>query len=154
TAMDALADTEGFIVVYPDSPDTSWAAGSCCSMYLDGGGGNPNRDDVGFARALVDEISKDACIDSKRIYTTGMSNGGFMTQLLACEAADLFAAAVPVAGMVGVDCKPSRAIPVMDFHGTADMTVPYDDSTMLGSEGVGIPDMMSLWAMRDGCTAG
>jgi polyhydroxybutyrate depolymerase len=123
-------------------------------MFLDGGG-MPNRDDVGFARALVDTISKAACIDSKRVYSTGMSNGGFMSHRLACEAADLFAAVVPVAGVQGLpNCQPSRAVPVMHFHGTGDTTVPYDNSTGFSGEGLNVPDMMARWGTRDGCSKG
>jgi polyhydroxybutyrate depolymerase len=148
-----VADEQGFIVVYPNSPDRSWAAGSCCSMFLDGGG-MPDRDDVGFARALVAEISKAACIDSKRVYSMGMSNGGFMSHRLACEAADLFAAVAPVAGKMGLaNCQPSRPISVMHFHGTADMTVSYDTPNLSG-EGVDVPEMMKRWGDRNGCTKG
>ena len=147
------SDEQGFIIVYPESPDRSWAAGTCCSMFLDGGG-MPDRDDVGFARALVAEISKLACIDSKRIYSTGMSNGGFMSHRLACEAADLFAAIAPVAGKMGLaSCMPSRPVPVIHFHGTADTTILYD-SPALSGEGVTVPEMMKRWADRDGCTKG
>jgi polyhydroxybutyrate depolymerase len=122
-------------------------------MFLDGGG-MPDRDDVGFARALVADVSTAACIDSKRVYSTGMSNGGFMSHRLACEAADLFAAVVPVAGKMGLaSCQPSRPVPVMHFHGTADMTILYD-SPELSGEGVNVPEMMSRWAARDGCTQG
>jgi polyhydroxybutyrate depolymerase len=153
SGTDAVSDEQGFIVVYPSSPDTSWAAGTCCSMFLDGGG-MPNRDDVGFARALVAEISKAACVDSKRVYSTGMSNGGFMSHRLACEAADLFAAAAPVAGKMGLaDCQPSRPVPVMHFHGTADMTITYDTGALSG-EGVPVPEMMQRWGTRNGCTKG
>jgi len=147
----AVSDEHGFIVVYPTSPDKSWAAGSCCTSF---DGGMPDRDDVGFARALVAEISKAACIDSKRIYATGMSNGGFMSYRLACEAADLFAAIVPVAGKMGVaNCQPSRPVPVMHFHGTADMTIAYDTDAF-SPEGVNVVEMMRRWATRNGCTKG
>jgi polyhydroxybutyrate depolymerase len=146
-----LAETENFIVVYPTSPDKSWTAGNCC--WRDDGG-RPDRDDFGFAKALVSEITKAACIDEKRIYTTGMSNGGFMSHRLACDAADLFAAAVSVAGqMPDETCQPSRPMPILQFHGTADATVSYD---MPGgsAEGTNVPDMMSNWAKRNGCTKG
>jgi polyhydroxybutyrate depolymerase len=153
TSTSVVSDEQGFIVVYPDSPDRSWAAGTCCSMFLDGGG-MPDRDDVGFARALVAEISKAACIDSKRIYSTGMSNGGFMSHRLACEADDLFAAVAPVAGKMGLaNCRPSRPISVIHFHGTADETIIYDTPALSG-EAVTVPDMMKRWSDRNGCTKG
>jgi len=153
TNANLVSDEQGFIVVYPDGPDRSWAAGTCCSMFLDGGG-MPDRDDVGFASALVAEISKAACIDSKRVYSTGMSNGGFMSHRLACEAAGVFAAIAPVAGKMGVaDCRPSRPISVIHFHGTADETILYD-SPALSGENVDVPEMMKRWADRNGCTKG
>jgi polyhydroxybutyrate depolymerase len=122
-------------------------------MFLDGGG-MPNRDDVGFAKALVTVISTAACIDSKRVYATGMSNGGFMAHRLACEAADVFAAIAPVAGQMGVsNCQPSRPVPVIHFHGTADATIRYD-MPQFSAEGVDVPGMMQRWADRNGCTKG
>jgi polyhydroxybutyrate depolymerase len=152
SGMNATSDAEGFIVVYPTAPDRTWAAGSCCAQFRDGG--NPDRDDIGFARALVAEITRIGCIDSKKIYSTGMSTGGFMSHRLACEAADIFAAVAPVAGKMGVlPCTPSRPVPVLHFHGTMDQTIPYD-SPMFSPENVNVPDMMANWAMRDGCTKG
>ena len=147
SGMNPVSDEEGFLVVYPNSPDMSWNAGVCC-----GAGATAMRDDVGFARALVQKISTDACVDSKRIYSTGMSNGGFMSHMLGCEAADIFAAVAPVAGKVGIaDCEPSRPVPIMDFHGTKDPLVPYDTGGLSG-ENLSVPDTMQHWADRDGCT--
>ena len=144
--FDAVADEEGFIVVYPNSPDASWNAGTCC-------GGN-GRDDVGFARALVAEISSKACIDAKGIYSMGMSNGGFMSFRLGCEAADLFAAIAPVAGKIGVaDCHPVRPISLMAFHGTADTFVAYDTGA-LSPDMLTVPDTARKWADLDACTRG
>ena len=151
TGTDILSDEQGFIVVYPTSPDKSWNGGTCC---FNPDGGIPNHDDVGFARALVAEISRQACVDSKRIYSTGMSNGGFMSHRLACEAADLFAAVVPVASTMGVaNCQPARPIAIMHHHGTEDLTIPYQAS-MFSAEGVGVAEMMGLWGARNGCKKG
>src|SRR4029077_14107873 len=96
TAMDAVSDSEGFVLVYPNSPDMSWNAGTCCAFSA------MTRDDVGFALALVAEIERHGCIDAKRVYTTGMSNGAFMSYRLGCEHAETFAAIAPVAGKVGI----------------------------------------------------
>ncbi len=151
TQTDPLSDEQGFIVVYPNSPDRSWAAGTCCTNF---DGGMPNRDDVGFGRALVAEVSKAACVDSKRVYAMGMSNGGFMAHRLACEAADLFAAVAPVAGSMGVaNCQPARPISIMHFHGTGDLTIGYD-SIELSAEGANVPETMKRWGTRNGCTKG
>jgi polyhydroxybutyrate depolymerase len=144
--MNPIADDNGFIVVYPDSPTNSWNAGTCCDFN------DPTRDDVGLARALVQEIQSKACIDPKRIYTTGMSNGAFMSYRLGCEAADLFAAIAPVAGKVGIpNCSPSRPVPLMAFHGTSDPLVAYDTGS-LSADNLSVPDTVKKWADGDGCT--
>jgi polyhydroxybutyrate depolymerase len=146
--MDPVSDTDGFIVVYPNSPDNSWNAGTCCAFNA------TTRDDIGFARALVDEISSQACVDSKRIYTTGMSNGAFMSYRLACEAADLFAASAPVAGKIGIQgCAPSRPIPLIAFHGTADGLVAYDTGA-LSADNMTVPDTVQHVADLDACKKG
>jgi polyhydroxybutyrate depolymerase len=147
TGFDVAGDEQGFIVVYPNSPDASWNGGACC-------GSAPMRDDVGFARALVAEISGKACIDAKRVYSTGMSNGGFMSFRLGCEAADLFAAIAPVAGKIGVaNCHPARPIPLLAIHGTSDTLVPYGTGG-LSADMLTVPDTVKKWAELDACTKG
>ena len=126
TGMSTLADTAGFVVTYPNGlgspPD--WNAGACCSAASEG-----NRDDEGFLGAVIDDIGAHVCIDLSRVYVAGFSNGGMMTVRLACEMADRFAAAATVSGSAAIPldtCKPSRPIPFMHIHGTADALVPYD----------------------------
>ena len=144
--FDVVADTEGFIVVYPNSPDASWNAGTCC--------GGAGRDDVGFARALVADISSKGCIDAKRVYSMGMSNGGFMSFRLGCEASDLFAAVAPVASKIGIaNCRPERSIPLLAIHGTADTLVAYNTGA-LSPEMLTVPDTAKKWADLDACTQG
>lgn len=119
SVMNPMADDEGFVVAYPQGLDNVWDAGACCSSV--------EVDDVGFTRALVAYIQERLCIDDRRIYATGMSNGGRMSYRLGCEAADLFAAIAPVAGIKSFPdldntpgCQPSRPISLIDFQGTAD----------------------------------
>ena len=138
--MNATADARGFIVVYPNGYQTSWNGGACCGKAADEG-----IDDVGFARAMIEDIGERACIDPKRIYATGMSNGGFMSHRLACEAADVIAAAAPVAGLLGLEpgeCNPSRPIPLLHMHGLEDTLVPYE----------GVDESIETWAEKNGCT--
>ena len=126
TGMSTLADTAGFVVTYPDglgSP-ADWNAGACCSAASEG-----NRDDEGFLGAVIDDIAAHVCVDLSRVYVAGFSNGGMMTVRLACEMANRFAAAATVSGSAAIPldmCKPSRPIPFMHIHGTADTLVPYD----------------------------
>jgi polyhydroxybutyrate depolymerase len=119
----AMSDAKGFLVVYPDGWRNAWNANICC--------GNPDLDDVGFIRAVVAAVAAQANVDPRRIYATGLSNGGAMSQRLACDAADLFAASAPVAFPIAykpaTGCQPSRSIPVLTVMGLTDMLVPYTD---------------------------
>jgi polyhydroxybutyrate depolymerase len=141
----AIAEERGVIVAYPDglgSPGgQSFNGGNCCSRL-----GNPphEADDVGFGRAIVADVASRLCVDRKRIYSTGMSNGGYMTDYNACEAADLYAAVAPVSalGIPRTQCAPSRPIPILSFNGTDDPLVRYDVSQA----------SMRAWAERNGCT--
>jgi polyhydroxybutyrate depolymerase len=146
--MNAKSDSEGFIVMYPNGTGTtlSWNAGACC-----GDAAANNVDDVGFTAAVIDEAEKQLCVDRKRVFSTGMSNGGFLSHRLACELTSRIAAAAPVAGVLGIPkCEPSRPIAIMGFHGTLDMLVPYGGSTALNFPAV--PDTYANWAVRDSCT--
>jgi len=145
TGWGAKADQEGFIVVYPNGLDASWNGGSlCCGSSL------ANQvDDEGFIRAVVARMRGDACIDARRVYVTGLSNGGAMSHLLACRAADLFAASAPVSmGNGTIPCEPSRSISVVMFRGTTDPLVPYDGGLFPSAQAD-----FSQWQMLDGCTA-
>jgi polyhydroxybutyrate depolymerase len=123
TKWGTKADSETFIVVHPDGVDMSWNADTCC-----GNAQASNVDDVAFIREVVARVSTALCIDSKRVYLSGHSNGGFMTFKLGCEAADLFAAIAPVAGVTPVPstCAPSRPLPVVMMRALSDPTIPYE----------------------------
>ena len=121
----AKADKEGFIVAWPNGIDTAWNVGPCCTT-------SRTVDDVGFAKAVVNQIAGQTCVDKKRVYATGYSMGGGMTLDLACNAADVFAAAAPAAfdlmdpAQNNWPCNPSRPITVVDFRSTGDPIVPYN----------------------------
>jgi polyhydroxybutyrate depolymerase len=154
TRMDAAADARGFIVVYPSGVLSSWNAGLCC-----GDAWSNSVDDIQFTKDMLAELQSQFCIDPKRIYATGMSNGGFFTYRLACEMADTIAAFAPVAGVMGEapdSCQPARAVPLIHFHGTADPIVPYDGGVpLLGAHvggGVDFPsvaDTMTIWKQKN-----
>lgn len=146
SGMTPKSDEAGFIVVYPDGSENSWNAGDCCGNAM-----VKQVDDVGFVRALVAELQTQLCIDPRRIYATGMSNGGFMTHRLACEAADLFAAFAPVSAVNGMDnCEPVRPVPLLMFNGTADLIVIYNGGGN-GGTFISAPQTFDEWAERDGC---
>lgn len=128
----AKADAEGFYALFPDGLGTvqTWNAEHCCGFALDN-----NVDDVGFLRELIGGLGRLLPIDSKRVFATGMSNGAMLSYRLGAEASDLFAAIAPVEGTIGgqVDARfpvvqiptPKGPIPLIIFHGTADMSVLY-----------------------------
>jgi len=143
TQMDADATSLGFIAVYPEGIGNTFNAGLCC-----GEAQSQNINDVDYTRVLVDELAKELCIDRSKMYATGLSNGGYMTQRLACEAPDLFAGYASIAGLlVAPACTPSEPKPIVHFHGTADAIVPYDGNAFLQSA----QQTMDGWAARNGC---
>jgi polyhydroxybutyrate depolymerase len=126
--FDLAADRHGFVAVFPDGTGRlrdrllTFNAGNCCGTALDNG-----VDDVAFTRALIEDLGRALPIDRKRLFVTGMSNGGMMSYRLACEAADLFAAAAPVAGANNLEvCQPSMPVAVLAVHGTADRSVKFE----------------------------
>ncbi|MEU0504785.1 PHB depolymerase family esterase [Nocardia sp. NPDC005998] len=154
THYDTVADRHGFIVVYPDGIEHNWADGR--------GASEPDRrgiDDVGFLVALVDKLARDFDIDRGHVFATGMSNGGFMADRLACDRADVFAAIAPVAGTLGanVNCAPTRPVSVLETHGTADPIVPFTGGTMTGRGGQStiLPALTTAarWREADRCQA-
>jgi len=101
--------------------------------------------DRDFVRRLLDHLERSRCVDRRRIYATGMSNGGFVASLLACQLADRLAAVAAVAGGQGLgDCLPSRPVPILFLYGSADAVVPPG----LVRQGV------DWWVRRNACDAG
>lgn len=166
------ADSAGFIMVYPNSynSNNSWNAGMCCQDAQ-----HNSIDDVAFTRAIVKQIEGIACVDPKRIYATGCSNGGGMTYKVACDAADIIAAAAPVdfrcvyGGTTNSPscegCKPSRPISITHFDNTGDNSlVPYNGGmTSFAADcppnqsctGMGFPSAQAnftTWQSIDQCT--
>ena len=142
-----VADTAGFLVVIPDAVDNEWNAGFS---------GTPTSapDDVGFLTALMDTIAANYMIDPDRVYSTGMSLGGFMSYRLACEVPERLAAIASVTGTMAnglfASCNPAEAVPVMQIHGTADSTVLY-----LGSSfSTAIETVMDFWIANNECPGG
>ncbi|MFC8080309.1 ferulic acid esterase [Streptomyces sp. NPDC057307] len=115
----------------------------------------PGVDDVAFTGDLIDELNRTLCVDKRRVYATGKSNGAGFTGLLACRMADRIAAIAPVAGAfypeTGENCRPSRPVPVIDFHGTGDVTIPYAGDPERGLPA--LPDWTAAWADRNDCHA-
>jgi polyhydroxybutyrate depolymerase len=124
-----IADTANFIIVHPNGTyDFSAKRYWNCFTAV---GSSPN--DVSFLSALIDSISANYSVDPERIYSTGLSNGGFMSNGLACLLSNRITAIASVAaGMSTIhysNCNPLHPTPVMEIHGTADGVVPYNGST-------------------------
>lgn len=120
SGVEALADEEGFIVVHPEGTGApaAWNAGdACCGQASD-----DEVDDVGFVVGLIDRVSAEACVDTKRVYSTGMSNGGYLSHRLACEHPERFAAIAPNVGSFSDElvCAVGRAVPVLQTSGSED----------------------------------
>jgi poly(3-hydroxybutyrate) depolymerase len=126
--FDKVADREKFVAVYPEAIDKSWD--------MTGGA------DVTFLLALVDTITNRYGVDRNRIYSTGFSQGGFMSHILGSTHADKFAAIAPVAGgLSGRNIKPARPMPVLHIHGDADSIVAYSTAA----------PTIKTWVEKNGC---
>lgn len=158
--MDALADREGILAVYPEGSGgiggklLTWNAGACC-----GASARQDVDDVAFVRALLDDLAQRHAYDAARVYATGLSNGAMMSYRLAAELSDRIAAIAPVAGsMVLVHFAPRRPVPVLHIHSV-------DDGRALYNGGLGPPfpftnarvlhppveERLADWARANGC---
>lgn len=139
---ETLAEAEGFLAVHPSGVSDTVGGPASWQLALGETDGN-GRDDLAFAHALIDELVAHWCADDSRIYSTGMSNGGFFTARLICEMPDRIAAAVSVAGTYHPEaCAPARAVPYLAYHGTADAVVPWDGS---GESTLVSPDSPEAW---------
>jgi polyhydroxybutyrate depolymerase len=99
---------------------------------------------------MLAHLSERLCIDPARVYANGLSNGGGMTNRLACEASDMIAAIGGVAGAYSpVTCNISRPVPVIAFHGDKDSIVEYEGNAALGFPAY--QDWGKAWAERNGC---
>ncbi|HET7540500.1 MAG TPA: PHB depolymerase family esterase [Polyangiaceae bacterium] len=152
----AQTDADGVIMAFPTGlagpSGNAWNVGPCCVK---------NTDDVAFAKALVTEIEKTACIDTKRVYAVGFSMGGGMSHYLACHAADVFAAVAPAAFDLLQenvnDCKPPRPISEISFRSTGDQVVNYTGGASMAVQGMpvtflGAKGTFQKWAQINQCT--
>ncbi|HJN54174.1 MAG TPA: PHB depolymerase family esterase [Flavobacteriaceae bacterium] len=148
TEFNDIAAEENFIVVYPQGSllngITHWNVGGWTSGSF--------VDDVAFIDFLIDTISENYLINSERIYSTGMSNGGYMSFLLACQLSEKIAAIASVTGSMTPQtfygCQPQRAISILQMHGTSDGVVPYGGNA---SWTMGINNVIDYWREHNSC---
>ncbi len=142
TRWDQLAAAEGFVVATPAAlgDPVSWVTAS----------GTVSQSEVAFLVAVIDDLTAAVPIDPARVFVSGYSNGGGMAHRLACERADLVAAIGTVAGAYidAAACDPAQPVPVISFHGTADLVARYDGVSDVFPP---IGDWAEGWAERNGC---
>ena len=142
-----IADTENFLIVHPEGLLDDMGSTHFNAQW------QSTVDDIGFTSALIDELLANYNIDATRVYSTGMSNGGFMSHTLACELSDKFAAVASVTGSMTTDqvnttCNPATPRPVMQIHGTADLVVPYNGNNLWMAP---VEDVVNLWVSKNEC---
>jgi polyhydroxybutyrate depolymerase len=156
--LQSLADSRGVLYAFPDGTldgrTRFWnATDGCCDFA------GTNVDDVGYLRALLDDVGARYSIDPRRVYVIGFSNGGYMAHRVACDMADRVAAIVSVAGANWKDperCHPSEPVAVLEVHSDTDEVVLYagKEFTWDGKLHV-VPsahETVATWAKRDGCS--
>ena len=128
SGINQIADKEGFLVAYPQGTKDSRDNNFFNVGYEFHSDSKVN--DVNFIREIVLNLTKDYKLNSKRVFATGMSNGGDMSYLLACTSSDLFTAVAPVAGVMMKDtlenCNPVKKIPIFEIHGTKDSISKFE----------------------------
>ncbi len=151
-----LAEQDGFIVAWPQGIEGSWNIGPCCTS-------SRTVDDIGFAKAVVQQIEKDICIDAKRVYAVGYVMGGGMALYLGCNAADVFAGVASsgfdLLAESDAPCQPTRPVTEISFRGTADTVMPYAGGTTTPPSNsiaavtlTGAIATFQKWAALDQCT--
>jgi len=142
-----IADTEGFLLVHPEG--TTLIGNQFWNVGFPGL--SSTIDDVGFTEALIDELATLYTIDLDRVYATGMSNGGFMSFLLACQLSEKIAAVASVTGSMTQDtfddCNAQLPTPVLQIHGTEDDVVSYNENNL----SLPIPNVISYWVDHNNC---
>ena len=171
--IDSIALAAGMAIVFPNgtkvtgsdalTPDgiRTWNAGGGNNGYncVSGNACNNGVDDIAYVRALAADIASHLDVDPKRVFATGFSNGAALTQRLACQTADVFAAIAPVSGenQYALDgCTPSQRVAILDTHGTADGCWPYPGGVGNCVDAglyVSVATTLAGWAGRNGCAA-
>lgn len=164
--MTPVADKHNFIVVYPEGMNKHWNDGRDSVRYREQ---DSKIDDVAFIRVLIDSIQTEFKIDKKRVFATGASNGGFMSQRLAIEMSDVFSAVGVIIATMGEPLdktfKPKNPVSILYMNGTDDPINPYEGGEVTvrilprlqrnqpsrGKE-ISTDDAVNLWLKRNGLT--
>ena len=164
SGMDASSDRDGYLVAYPDgtriatklTPDPvakqaqyGFNAGACCGLPA-----TKHIDDVKFLLAVIRDVASHTPVDLRRVYVTGISNGGMMAYAMAAEAPQAIAAIASVSGQVELPAiRPARPVPTLEFHSVNDPIALWN-----GTKGASPPtrfavmDGIDQWVHADGCS--
>lgn len=166
--LGVYGDTHGFVTVTPEGADRTGPPSWTVEFHSA---------DVRFILHVLDVVEHKLCIDERRVFVTGYSNGAMVASTLACIAADRIAAIAPVSGLRNPpNCHPTRPMPIVTFHGTGDRWVAFtgglgpDAKKASASDGTKrtlaqtssgksvarggpIPLIVAAWAARNGCAA-
>jgi len=168
SGFEQLGETEGFMVASPQGLANRFDFPN-----------EPTNKELPFFKAMIDAIGTSTCLDLARVYSSGLSNGGIMSAILACQMGDQIAAVGLVSGIrPPTNCSSDRPIPMVVFWGKNDNVLPFYGGLgpsllkVLGLAGPGAADtpvpsappantfgfppvekVVSDWAAHDGCGA-
>ena len=144
TGFNSIAESDNFIVCYPDGINASWNA----DMDII----NSQVDDLGFIEELSIYMQNNLNTDPTKQYLTGISNGAFMCHKILCESTQCYAGAATVAGTmshsVSQNCNPQNNTDILHIHGTLDAVVSYNGSP---STGISVDELMDTWKSFYNC---
>ena len=156
TNFNDLADTKenNFILIHPQGAPLNTVLTSSSSHWNSGGWTiGSTVDDVDFINTIIELVSQKYNLNQERIYSTGMSNGGFMSYHLACNLSSKIAAIASVTGSMSIQtyesCNPSHPTSILQVHGTIDSTVPFRGNSDLGMKSIN--DVMDYWKLYNAC---
>ena len=154
TGLSAKSDQAGFVVVYPNGTGPGQILLTWNSGAFPGPLTKRKVDDVGFLCKVLDDVANIVNVDNKRVFCTGLSNGGMMAYRLAAEQSERIAAVAAVAGtMVCDECKPKRPVPILHMHGTKDSLVPFEGTEKKLVKMRSVDETIQAWVKIDGCKA-
>lgn len=145
TQFNQIAESNNFIVCYPNGINNAWNANMNVSIS--------NADDKGFIETLIAYFQQNFNTNPNNQYLCGFSNGAFMSHKLACESNLCFAGIATVSGTMSdtvfSTCNPSNATSILHIHGTADAVVPYNGGPTTGSS---VDQILEKWRNYLGCS--
>lgn len=140
-----IADTANFILIHPEG-----TLDATNTMHWNSFGAS-NVDDVGFISTLIDTLAANYSIDLNRVFSVGMSNGGYMSYELACALGEKITAVGSVTGSMPINrpatCNPIKPTPIIQIHGTQDLTVPYNGN----ANSVSMSTLIDYWVEENNC---